>query len=266
MIIVFMATPSVTDPEVFLFALLGLLFLDMGWLAAMILGVRKGTRPEPQWTWLGLNIPSAAVVVIFLLMNILRPDILELTSTLSSIIIAIVFGSCAVYDIHKSASDWFGRPRHPELSNEQRKTYEKYMREAIKEAKKGLSENGIPIGAILLENATIIGRGYNRRVQDGNPMAHAEIECLKNTGRRQDYRGTTLFSTLMPCCLCAGAIIQFGVKEVVVGEARNFVGARNLLEASGVNVTDLDMDECFEMLSQYIRSNPNIWDEDIGKS
>jgi cytosine deaminase len=101
-------------------------------------------------------------------------------------------------------------------------------------------------------------------VQDGNPIAHAEIECLRNAGRIADFKGTTLYSTLMPCCMCAGTIVQFGIKRVIVGESRNYEGARTFLESCGIEVVDLDNSECRKMLEKFIKDNPNVWSEDIG--
>jgi len=264
LILVFMATPSVNYPDQFVLALFMLLFVDIGWLAAMIAGAKKEVRPEPQWTWLWINIPSTGVLVIISFLNNWYPNFL--VSVPSLVAVAIVFWASAILDVYRSAPDWFGRPGGSEISKEKRKTYETQMKEAIQEAEKSVSNKGIPIGAILMEDENIIARGHNRRIQDGDPIAHAEIVCLKNAGRRQSYRATKLFSTLMPCCLCAGAIIQFGIKTVVVGESRNFAGAKSLLESCGVRVIDLNMDECYEMLRKYISANPSVWNEDIGKS
>jgi len=264
LILVFMATPSVNYPDQFIWALLSLLSLDICWLVTMIYDAERRKRPKPQWIWLWLNIPSTGALLIILFLNNKYPDVLVSPPILA--IMAIVFCGSAAIDIIKSASDWFGRPKGTEIPREEMRTYEAYMREAVEEAKRGLSSKGIPIGAILVENGNIIGRGYNKRIQDGNPIAHAEIECLKNAGRRRSYRGTTLFSTLMPCCLCAGAIIQFGIESVIVGESRNFSGAKSLLENCGVKVIDLDMKDCYEMLNKYIETNPSVWNEDIGKS
>jgi len=264
LLLVFMSSPSVANPGQFVFALLALLFLDIIWLASMIPGVKKETRPEPQWPWLWLNVPSAVIVVIVLLINIQFPNLRVLESGACLIIVGIVFALSASVDVYCSAPDWFGRPRKCEVSEETRKKYKEHMNEAIEEAKKGLLSKGIPIGAVLMENGNIIGRGHNRRIQDSNPTAHAEIECLRNAGRRQNYEGTILYSTLMPCHLCAGAIVQFGIKTVVVGESKNFEGAKSLLQDSGVKVFDLEMKECCEMLNDYIKKNPTIWNEDIG--
>ena len=140
-----------------------------------------------------------------------------------------------------------------------------FMKEAIQEAKSGLANNGIPIGSILIKDGRIVGRGHNMRVQRDDPMAHAEIECLRNAGRIGSYRGTTIYSTLMPCYLCAGAIVQFGIKEVVTGESETFPGARKLLESQGVKVVDLNLDECKTMMKNFIQQHPEIWAEDIGE-
>ena len=143
---------------------------------------------------------------------------------------------------------------------------DEYMKAALDEARVGLSAGGIPIGAVLVgPDGKILGSGHNRRVQDNDPIMHAEINCMRNTGRVRSYRGTTLYSTLMPCYLCAGAAVQFGIKKVVVGESRNFAGARDFLEEHGVEVVDLDLGECVDLLSAFIRENPDVWDEDIGK-
>lgn len=139
------------------------------------------------------------------------------------------------------------------------------MLAAIDEAKKGYREGGIPIGAVLVKDDRIIGRGRNRRIQDNDPVIHAEIDCLRNAGRIGSYIGTTLYSTLMPCFLCAGAVVQFGIPRVVVGESRNFEGAKDFLQSMGVEVTDLDLDECADMMADFIKKNPELWNEDIGE-
>ena len=138
------------------------------------------------------------------------------------------------------------------------------MADAIAEARKGLAEGGIPIGSVLVRDGRILGRGHNRRVQEGNPMKHAEIDCLINAGRVGSYRGTVLYSTLMPCYLCAGAVVQFRVPRVVVGEARTFPGAEKLMRDHGAEVVNLDLDECADMMRDFIRDFPKLWGEDIG--
>jgi creatinine deaminase len=138
------------------------------------------------------------------------------------------------------------------------------LKAAIEEAKLGLAEGGIPIGSVLVRNGQIIARGHNRRVQNGDPLEHAEINCLRNAGRIGSFRGLTLVSTLMPCYLCAGAAVQFGIARVIAGESRNFQGARECMETHGIEVVDLDNAECVEMMARFIRENPALWNEDIG--
>lgn len=149
-----------------------------------------------------------------------------------------------------------------------------FLRAAIDEAKLGLAEGGLPIGSVLVRNGKVVGRGHNRRVQKGDPMAHAEIECLRNAGRQGTYKDTVLYSTLMPCYLCTGAVLQFGIPRVVVGESVNFPGgcgpgncapSPDLLRAHGVTVTDLRDPECVEMMARFVREHPQLWNEDIGR-
>ncbi|WMW24398.1 nucleoside deaminase [Methanolobus sediminis] len=142
---------------------------------------------------------------------------------------------------------------------------DEFMQVAIDEAKKGLEEGGIPIGSVLVKEGKIIGRGHNRRVQQGDPLAHAEIDCIRNAGRIGKYQGTTIYSTLMPCYLCAGAIVQFGIKKVIAGESKTFDGAAEFMKEHGVEVIDLDIDECKELMEKFIHEKPDIWYEDIGK-
>ena len=139
-----------------------------------------------------------------------------------------------------------------------------FMKSAIEEAEAGLREGGIAIGSVLVRGGRIIGRGRNRRVQDNDSVLHAEIDCLRNAGRIQSYAGCTLYSTLMPCYLCAGAVVQFGMGKVVAGESENFPGAREFLESHGVEVLDLDLDVCKTMMHAFIEAHPNLWYEDIG--
>ncbi len=140
-----------------------------------------------------------------------------------------------------------------------------FMQAAISEAKKGLEEGGIPIGSVLVRDGKIIGKGHNRRVQDKNPVMHAETNCLHNAGRIGTYTGTTLYSTLMPCYFCAGAAVQFGIKKVIVGESKTFEGARHFMEEHGIEVLDLALPECIQMMETFIKENPTLWFEDIGK-
>jgi len=142
---------------------------------------------------------------------------------------------------------------------------DEFMAAAIAEAKQGLQAGGIPIGSVLVKNGEIIGRGHNKRVQDSDPVTHAEIDCLRNAGRIGSYKDTTLYSTLMPCYLCAGAVVQFGIKKVIAGESETFTGARELMESHGVEVIDLNLDECKQLMSDFIQNHPQLWNEDIGK-
>jgi creatinine deaminase len=139
-----------------------------------------------------------------------------------------------------------------------------YMDAAIAEAVQGLAEGGIPIGSVLVKNGAIVGRGHNKRVQDNDPMTHAEIDCLRNAGRVGSYAGTELYSTLMPCFLCAGAVVQFGIKKVYAGESETFPGAREFMESHGVEVIDMNLDACKDMMRKFIEDKPKLWFEDIG--
>ncbi|HKI78501.1 MAG TPA: nucleoside deaminase [Ignavibacteriaceae bacterium] len=136
---------------------------------------------------------------------------------------------------------------------------------AVNEAKKGLSEGGIPIGSVLVKDGKLIARGHNKRVQDNNPMVHAEIDCLINAGRIGSYKDTVLYSTLMPCYLCAGAVVQFGIKKVIAGESKTFPGAVDFMKEHGVEVINLNDQECINMMKDFISSKPELWNEDIGK-
>jgi creatinine deaminase len=140
-----------------------------------------------------------------------------------------------------------------------------FLEEAIAEARHGISEGGIPIGSVLVRDGKIIGRGHNKRVQDGDPVTHAEIDCLRNAGRIGNYKNTVLYSTLMPCYLCAGAVVQFGIKKVFAGENETFAGAKEFMESHGVEVVNLQSEECKEMMRKFISEKPELWFEDIGE-
>jgi creatinine deaminase len=140
-----------------------------------------------------------------------------------------------------------------------------FMEAAIAQARQGLAEGGIPIGSVLVKDNQIIGQGHNKRVQEGDPVTHAEIDCLRNAGRIGSYQNTVLYSTLMPCYLCAGAVVQFGIKTVIAGESATFPGAREFMESHGVEVRDLDLPECKQLMQDFIENHPRLWNEDIGK-
>lgn len=138
------------------------------------------------------------------------------------------------------------------------------MQAAIDEARQGLREGGIPIGSVLVKAGRIVGRGHNRRVQDGDPITHAEIDCLRNAGRIGSYKDTVLYSTLMPCYLCSGATVQFGIPKVIVGESQTFPGGPEFMRAHHVEVIDLNLPECVTLMREFIAANPKLWFEDIG--
>jgi cytosine deaminase len=142
---------------------------------------------------------------------------------------------------------------------------DEFMEAAIAQAKQGKQEGGIPIGSVLVKDGKIIGQGHNKRVQDGDPVTHAEIDCLRNAGRIGSFKDTILYSTLMPCYLCAGAVVQFGIKKVIAGESRTFPGAREFMVSHGVEVIDLNLDECEQLMSEFIATYPELWNEDIGE-
>lgn len=139
------------------------------------------------------------------------------------------------------------------------------MQAAIDEARKGLAEGGIPIGSALVKDGQLIATGRNKRVQERNPILHGEMDCLNNAGRIGSYRNTVIYSTLMPCYMCAGTIVQFKIPKVIVGESRTFPGARAFMEAHGVEVIDLDLPECISMMEDFIAAKPELWNEDIGE-
>jgi cytosine/creatinine deaminase len=141
----------------------------------------------------------------------------------------------------------------------------RWLAPALAEARAGLAEGGIPIGAALYgPDGTLIGRGHNRRVQDGDPSLHAETAAFRAAGRRRSYRGTTMVTTLSPCWYCSGLVRQFGISRVVVGEAETFHGAHGWLAAHGVEVMVLDDPECTALMRDFIGTRPDLWSEDIG--
>jgi len=138
-----------------------------------------------------------------------------------------------------------------------------FLRVAYEQALKSYKEGGLPIGAAMVENGNVVAAGHNRRVQDGDPIAHGEMDCFRKAGRRVRYEGVTLYTTLSPCMMCSGTILQFGVKRVVVGENRNFPGNIDLLQSRGVTVRLMDDADCIALMARFIRERPDLWDEDI---
>jgi cytosine/creatinine deaminase len=158
--------------------------------------------------------------------------------------------------------DWPTRqgPR-PESMNDQ-----VLLQVALAEAKQGLAEGGLPIGSALADhNGHILARGHNLRVQTGDPTAHAEMVCLRNAGRRRDWPGLTLVTTLSPCLMCTGTTLLYRIQRVVIGENRNFVGGEDLLRQHGVEVVLLEDAECVTLMREFIQAHPDLWNEDIGK-
>jgi len=145
------------------------------------------------------------------------------------------------------------------------KVMDKFMQLAIDEAKKGLAEGGIPIGSVLVKNGQLIATGHNKRVQEQNPILHGEMDCLNNAGRVGSYKDTVIYSTLMPCYMCAGTIVQFNIPKVIVAENKTFEGAWKFMEEHGVEVINLQLPECIEMMQQFIKDRPDLWWEDIGE-
>ncbi len=142
-----------------------------------------------------------------------------------------------------------------------------HMRVAIEQAAKSLGEGGVPVGAALVADGKVLGSGHNRRVQQGSVIRHGETDCLENIGRLHAsvYRRSTMYTTLSPCDKCTGAILMYGIRRVVVGENRSFMGGEDLLRARGVEVVDLDSEECYGLMQAFIDRYPEIWNEDIGE-
>ena len=140
-----------------------------------------------------------------------------------------------------------------------------FLDAAYQEAQRGLAEGGIPIGSVLVRNGEIIGRGHNRRVQKGDPILHGEMDAIQNAGRQKSYRDVTCYTTLSPCMMCTGTIIQFGISRVVVGESKNFKGFQDVLTLAGVEVTDAHDERCEAMMADFIAAHPELWNEDIGE-
>ena len=147
-----------------------------------------------------------------------------------------------------------------------REKYEKMLQTALAEARTGLAEGGIPIGAALFTNeGTLLGKGHNRRVQEGDPSAHGETDAFRRAGRQRTYRDKIMVTTLAPCWYCSGLIRQFGIRTVVVGESVNFQGGSDWLRENGTEVIDLHSQECIDLLGKYVNEHHELWKEDIGE-
>ena len=148
-----------------------------------------------------------------------------------------------------------------------RPDYQAMLAVAIAEARLGLAEGGIPIGAALFRSdGTLLGSGHNRRVQEGDPSIHGETDAFRKAGRQRRYRDTIMVTTLAPCWYCSGLVLQFRIGAVVVGESRTFAGGMDWLRARGVEVIDMQSGECEQLLGSYIAAHPEVWNEDIGES
>lgn len=141
------------------------------------------------------------------------------------------------------------------------------MAAAIEEAQEGLNEGGIPIGSVIVHDGEIIGRGHNRRVQSGSPILHGEMDAFENAGRQSaaTYKESTIYTTLSPCSMCTGAIILYGISKVVIGENTTFMGEEALLKSKGVSVTVLQNQQCINLMENFIKAKPELWNEDIGE-
>ena len=143
---------------------------------------------------------------------------------------------------------------------------DKFLKAAIDEAKKGLKEGGIPIGSVIVHLGKIIGRGHNRRIQEGSVVLHGEMDAFENAGRQSTnvYKNCTLYTTLSPCAMCSGAILLYGIPRIIIGENKSFLGEEALLKSRGVDVMVIDNQECKDMMTSFITNNPELWNEDIG--
>lgn len=142
-----------------------------------------------------------------------------------------------------------------------------FLKAALDEARAGISEGGIPIGSVIVHHGKIIGRGHNRRVQNGSAILHGEMDALENAGRHpaKVYRGSVLYTTLSPCSMCSGAILLYGIPKVVVGENKTFLGEEDWLRSKGVEIAVVNDAECLEMMETFVREKPDLWNEDIGE-
>ena len=143
---------------------------------------------------------------------------------------------------------------------------DQFLKAAFDEAQKGLQEGGIPIGSVIVHDGRIIGRGHNRRVQQGSTVLHGEMDAFENAGRQpaRVYRHCTLYTTLSPCPMCSGAILLYGISNIVVGENKSFLGEEELLRSRGVSVDVVQDEACIEMMETFIAERPELWNEDIG--
>jgi cytosine/creatinine deaminase len=143
--------------------------------------------------------------------------------------------------------------------------HERFIGLAYDEALKGYKEGGLPIGSLLVRNGEIIGRGHNQRVQKSDPIAHGEMDCMRSAGRQRTYKDTIIYTTLSPCMMCAGTIIQFKIPTVVIGESINFPGNKEFLLSRRVRVVELNDARCIALMARFIKERPELWNEDIAE-
>ena len=143
------------------------------------------------------------------------------------------------------------------------KSESKFMKIAFEEAKKGYMEGGVPVVSIMVKNGEVIATGCNQRVQKNDPIAHGEMDCIRNAGRRPNYKGVTLCTTLSPCMMCSGTIAQFGIRKVIIGENKNFEGNIDFLKKYGIEVILLNDNDCIDLMEKFIKEKPFLWNEDI---
>jgi creatinine deaminase len=146
----------------------------------------------------------------------------------------------------------------------------KWMEKALQQAQDSFDQGGLPIGSVLVRHHKtgedeLIGEGHNQRVQEGDPIAHGEMDCIRKAGRQKTYRDTTIYTTLSPCMMCSGTIVQFRIPKVVIGENRNFGGNEEFLRSNGVEVVILDDEKCTALMARFIAERPDVWNEDIGE-
>jgi len=143
---------------------------------------------------------------------------------------------------------------------------DEFMATAIEEARQGLAEGGIPIGSVLVLDGKIVGRGHNRRVQQGSAILHAEMDCLENAGRlkARDYQRAVLYSTLSPCDMCSGTVLLYKIPKVIIGENKTFQGPEDYVRSRGVELEILNLEECIQLMDDFIAARPELWNEDIG--
>src|SRR4029453_7829249 len=160
----------------------------------------------------------------------------------------------------------FGASGEYDTPSNERRRVDDFLRAAIDEAEIGLREGGIPIGSVLVHDGRILGRGHNRRVQQGSAVLHGEMDALERAGRQPAsvYRASTLYTTLSPCAMCSGAILLYGIPHVIVGENRTFLGEEALLQSRGVQVDVVQDPRCLRLMEQFIAEHPDLWHEDIG--